>query len=74
MAKKKELSPLTFTAVQKAYNVATPDQVKLAILWHHMQALLLHLYGDTPHNERELKKYDRHWKIAEREEIKRGAR
>jgi hypothetical protein len=57
----------SFQKIQQAYGLKTPDQIKLKIIWHHLQALVRGQYPGTE-TDNLLRKYDNHWRQCEREE------
>jgi hypothetical protein len=62
---KKPHKPLTFEQVQRLYGLEKPSQIKLRIIWNHVQALVISVHGNTPGNLRKLKRYDLHFRTAE---------
>ena len=61
--------PLTsFKGLQKVYGLTTPEQIKLRIIWQHLQALTLEVHGKTPENISKMKSFDHAFRIAEQEE------
>lgn len=59
-----------FQNLQATYGLLHPGQIKMHILWIHVQQLMKAQY-DGPENQRTLEKYDREWKLCEGEENKR---
>ncbi len=59
--------PITFRKLQTIYKLKHPEEIKLHILWYHIQQLMKVAYpgADT---ERILKVYDLHWRICEKKE------
>lgn len=47
-----------------------PQQIKMKIIWHHMQLLVLHIYADSNKNNRILQRFRKQWVTAEHEENK----
>lgn len=67
----KKLQPSNpFTEIKSAYHLTTPAQIKLRIIWQHVQALTLKVHGNTPENVSKLKRYDRAFGLAEQAESK----
>jgi hypothetical protein len=62
---KKPDKPLSFEQLQQIYGLQKPRQIKLRIIWNHIQALVISVHGDTPANLRKLKHYDLHFRVAE---------
>jgi hypothetical protein len=68
MAKKPNRKPdkeLSFSQLQRMYGLQKPRQIKMRIIWNHVQAIMINLYGDSPENLRKLRRYDLHFTVAE---------
>lgn len=59
-----------FQKLQRSYGLQQPGQIKLKILWFHLQQLVLAKYPG-PESERVLSRYDQHWKLCEMIEAKK---
>lgn len=69
ITKRNSKAPMTsFKDLQKIYGLRTPEQIKLRIIWMHIQALTLQVHGNTPENVAKFKTYDRAFEMAELEE------
>ena len=68
---KKAAGATAFKKVQLRYQLKSPGQIKLRILWFHVQQLIRvqHAGSET---ESTLAKYDQEWKVCEGEETKRA--
>lgn len=58
------------TNVKSLYGLKDPAQVKLRIIWQHVQAITLKVHGNTPENVNKLRGYDKAFSQAEKEENK----
>lgn len=56
--------------LKSIYGLKSPAQVKMRIIWQHVQAITLKVHGDTPENVSKLRAYDRAFSQAETEESK----
>lgn len=59
-----------FQKLQATYGLLHPGQIKMHILWIHLQELMREQYGGQD-NRNLLDRYDREWKVCEIEENKR---
>lgn len=62
-----------FRALQAKYNVKSPHQVQMKILWAHVQAITLAVCGESPENLSKIREFNREWEIAEKEGNRRKA-
>jgi hypothetical protein len=65
--KKAKATKLDFQDVQAIYGLSDPDQIKLRIIWLHIQSVILALSGNDPSNVKRLGVYDKHFKLCEKE-------
>lgn len=56
-----------FATLQKIYGLTDPGQIKMRIIWNHVQALTVHAYGDS--HRKKLKAFDAHFKLCEQVEL-----
>ncbi len=59
-----------FAAIQKRYGLKKPNQIKLRIIWHHVQALIRAQYPGKA-TERRLDAFNRDFRIIERKQNKK---
>jgi hypothetical protein len=65
MVKRRSNPQNTFKQLQAEYKLKTPEQIKMRIIWNHMQALVVNVAGDNPDNLRKLKRYDIQFRLCE---------
>ena len=56
----------SFSELQKIYGLETPEQIKLRLIWNHLQMLAKVTFGDSEENKRLLKMYDARFSACER--------
>lgn len=55
---------ITLEDLQKIYGLQKPKQIKMRIIWNHLQALTLETFG--PQNRKQLQQIDAHFSACER--------
>jgi hypothetical protein len=57
-----------YAQLKSSYGLKTPQQIKMRILWIHIQALVRSTFDQSPENKVLLEKYTYQWKVCEQEE------
>lgn len=62
-------APSSYHLYQGKYDLITPEQVQMRILWTHVKHLIMHAYGGVlgqdPETKKLLEYYDSQWRSAE---------
>ena len=59
----------SFSEMQKLYRLQTPEQIKLRLIWNHLQMLAKVTFGDSEENKKLMKMYDARFDACETEEF-----
>lgn len=62
---------MPFRDLQKLYGLNKPKQIKMKILWIHLQQLISAQFP-VPATKKTLAHFDRQWKICEQQENKKA--